>query len=98
MLVKELTKELPELDSSYRKIAAALLQSVMTQFLADSSTPIKKQLALDVITAFRNLLKSMGDELEAKIEAITPVQPNVTRVQYGAVRCGTCLLVCFRFA
>ena len=38
------------------------------------------QMAMDVITVFTNLLKSMDEELKAKIVLITPLQPNITKV------------------
>ena len=38
------------------------------------------QMAMDVITVFTNLLKSMDEELKAKIALITPLQPNITKV------------------
>ena len=49
------------------------------------------QMAMDVITVFTNLLKSMDEELKAKIEAITPLQPNITKVL--CVVCVCCVLL-----
>ena len=50
----------------------------MTKLHTDDTTSISSQMATDIILTFNSLMKSMSDDLQAKIAAITPTQPNIT--------------------